>query len=129
MNAADANRYINLPWESGAVGPDAFDCWGLLRWVQLHHFGIRLPALPALVEDRRLLYLDEVNAGRWQPCTAPFHGCGVLLRGGDRPHVGVWLDLDAGGVLHAQEGAGVIFTERSNMKRMGYPRATYFRFL
>jgi len=129
MNAADVNRYIGLPWVSGGCGPDAFDCWGLLGCVQREYFGIRLPDLPADADDRRLLYQAQVDRGTWQVVDAPFHGCGVLLRGGDRPHVGVYLQLDAGGVLHALEGAGVIFTERANLKRLGYPRASWYRFL
>jgi cell wall-associated NlpC family hydrolase len=129
MNASDVNRYIGLPWVSGGCGPDAFDCWGLLGWVQRQYFGICLPDLPVDADDRRLLYQTQIERGTWRLVDAPFHGCGVLLRGGDRPHVGVYLQLDAGGVLHAQEGVGVIFTERTNIKRVGYPRASWYRFL
>lgn len=129
MNAIDVNRYIGLPWVSGGSGPAAFDCWGLLSWVQLHHFGICLPSLPSEADDRRRLYQAQIDTRAWQIEPAPFHGCGVLLRGGDRPHVGVYLQLDAGGVLHAQDGIGVVFTERANLKRVGYPRASWYRFV
>jgi hypothetical protein len=70
-----------------------------------------------------------MDTGAWRLIERPVHGSGVLLRGGDRPHVGVYLDLDGGGVLHAQEGAGVIFTERSKLKKVGYPRASWYSFL
>ncbi|WP_186155014.1 NlpC/P60 family protein [Burkholderia gladioli] len=127
MNATDANRYIGLPWRSGACGPDAFDCWGLLAWVQVHHFGVALPDLPSFLDDRRDLYQAMVETDRWRVVPTAFHGCGVLLRGGDRPHVGVYLEIDSGGVLHAQEGSGVVWTELRNLKRMGYPRASWYR--
>ncbi|MFL9892832.1 NlpC/P60 family protein [Paraburkholderia sp. RL17-381-BIF-C] len=129
MTPDQANAYIGLPWVDGARGPDCFDCWGLLSWVQLHHFDVVLPELPALPDTRRDLYRAHMDTGAWRLIERPVHGSGVLLRGGDRPHVGVYLDLDGGGVLHAQEGAGVIFTERSKLKKVGYPRASWYSFL
>lgn len=129
MTSDQANTYIGLPWVDGARGPGSFDCWGLLRWVQLHHFNLVLPDLPAMPDMRRELYREQMKSGTWSVIDRPVHGCGVLLRGGDRPHVGVYLDLDGGGVLHAQEGAGVIYTERSKLKKVGYPRASWYSFL
>lgn len=128
MTSDEINDYVGLPWVSGGVGPDAFDCWGLLSWIQRHHFGLILPSLPDLVDARRALYQHQIDSGAWQVRPMPVHGCGALLRGGDRPHVGVFLAVDGGGVLHAQEGDGVVFTARSNLKRMGYPRAAWYRF-
>jgi cell wall-associated NlpC family hydrolase len=129
MSSEQANSYIGLPWADGARGPESFDCWGLLRWVQLHHFSIALPDLPSMPDMRRDLYREQMASGAWNVIARPAHGCGVLLRSGDRPHVGVYLDLDGGGVLHAQEGAGVIYTERSKLKKVGYPRASWYSFL
>ncbi|MEM5461581.1 NlpC/P60 family protein [Paraburkholderia phytofirmans] len=129
MTSDQANTYIGLSWVDGARGPDSFDCWGLLRWVQLHHFDLVLPDLPAMPDMRRELYREQMESGTWRVIELPVHGCGVLLRGGDRPHVGVYLDLDGGGVLHAQEGAGVIYTERSKLKKVGYPRVSWYSFL
>jgi cell wall-associated NlpC family hydrolase len=129
MTADDANQYINRPWASGARGPDTFDCWGLLAWVQRHHFGIALPDLPDVPDERRDLYHAQMEAGSWRLVDRPVHGCGVLLRGGDRPHVGVYLNLDGGGVLHALEGVGVVFTPRPQLRMMGYPRASWYSFL
>jgi cell wall-associated NlpC family hydrolase len=129
MTNDDANQYIGRPWADGARGPDSFDCWGLLRWVQLCHFGLTLPDLPSLPDERRDLYRAQMDSAAWRVIEQPVHGCGVLLRGGDRPHVGVYLDLDGGGVLHSQEGVGVIFTDRTKLRRVGYPRASWYRFV
>jgi cell wall-associated NlpC family hydrolase len=129
MTADEANRYISLPWVSGGRGPKCFDCWGLLLWVQRVHFGIQLPERGGSPDEMRGLYRDELQTGRWRIMPIPFHGCGVLLRAGDRPHVGIYLRHDGGGVLHATEGAGVIYTPRPNLRQMGYPRVTWYEFL
>jgi cell wall-associated NlpC family hydrolase len=129
MTADEVNAYINLPWVGGARGPDSFDCWGLLSWVQREHFGVFLPERSTDAAAMRAIYHDELDAGRWRIIQRPFHGCGVLLRAGDRPHVGVYLRLDGGGVLHAMEGVGVTYTLRSQLRAMGYPRATWYEFL
>jgi cell wall-associated NlpC family hydrolase len=38
-------RYVGLPWAPGADGPDAYDCWGLVRAVQRERYGRDLPRL------------------------------------------------------------------------------------
>ncbi|WP_390679464.1 NlpC/P60 family protein [Burkholderia anthina] len=118
-----------MRWVDGARGPDTFDCWGLLVWIQREHFDIRLPERaidPGVMRD---LYRTEVDAGRWRIVPHPFDGCGVLLRGGDQPHVGVFLQNDGGGVLHAAEGAGVVYTPKRYLGEVGYARATWYKFL
>lgn len=127
MTSAEANRYIGLPWVSGAAGPDAFNCWGLLQVVQRDHFGIALPDL-IFGDAARQAYAEHMQARDWEVVPATFHGAGVLLRGGDDPHVGVWLDLDSGGVLHAMQGRGVIWTARSGLRLLGFSRLQYYRF-
>ncbi|MEM5449849.1 NlpC/P60 family protein [Paraburkholderia guartelaensis] len=129
MTSDEVNAYINRPWVGGGRGPDSFDCWGLLAWVQREHFGIHLPERVTDPAGMRAIYHDELESGRWRIVPRPVHGCGVLLRSGDRPHVGVYLQIDGGGVLHAMEGVGVIYTSRHQLTVMGYPRATWYEFL
>lgn len=40
-----ACKYIGLPWVAGAQGPDEFDCWGMVRWILKHEYGIDVPAV------------------------------------------------------------------------------------
>ena len=40
-----ACKYIGLPWVAGAQGPDEFDCWGMVRWILKHEYGIEVPAV------------------------------------------------------------------------------------
>ncbi|WP_175796327.1 NlpC/P60 family protein [Burkholderia anthina] len=129
MRSDEINRYVGLPWADGARGPDAFDCWGLLAWIQREHFGIVLPDRSVDPEVMRGVYRMQIEKGRWRTVECPHHGCGVLLRGGDRPHVGVYLSNDGGGVLHSSEGIGVVFTLKRHIGEAGYARATWYEFL
>ncbi|MBD4208184.1 peptidoglycan endopeptidase [Xanthomonas citri pv. citri] len=129
MKPADVIPYIGLPWKSGATGPDEYDCWGLLRHIQLQYFGIVLPLIVVGDESGcRDMFDEKINNREWVPVVTPRHGDGVLLRGGDLPHVGVYLDLDGGGILHALEGVGVVFTHARSLPAMGFGRTTYYRF-
>lgn len=129
MKAEQALPYIGLPWKAGATGPDAYDCWGLLRHVQLKYFGIILPEI--VVGDAatcREMFNEKINNHDWVLVQYPQHGDGVLLRGGNEPHVGIWLDIDGGGILHALEGVGVVFNNPRGLPGMGFGRATYYHF-
>lgn len=128
MTPADINAYIGLPWVAGARGPDAFDCWGLLRYVQAAHFGRALPDLPEFGAVARDLYQARMTSRAWESIAVPEHGAGVLMRDGDAPHVGVWLDCEGGGVLHAMERVGVVWTPRQSLRLIGFSRLKYYRF-
>jgi len=126
MNAADVNRYIGLPWRLGARGPDAYDCWGLLRHCRAVYFADSIPDVE-LGDQARALYAHKMRSGQWRIVSTPEHGDGVLLRHGNDPHVGLYLDLDGGGVLHALEGCGVVFTALAALKPLGFGRPTFYR--
>ncbi len=117
-----------MRWEQGRRGPDTWDCWGLLRHIEREHFGRDLPEIPAIPADTRTLYQHRLSTGEWEFVDVPAHGDGVLLRGGDHPHVGVWLDIGQGGVLHALSGIGVIWTVKSALRLAGYSRIKFHRF-
>jgi hypothetical protein len=42
-------------------------------------------------------------------------------------HIGTWLDVDGGGVLHCTRGIGVIFTHDAAWRLSGFGRREYFR--
>jgi cell wall-associated NlpC family hydrolase len=121
-------QYIGKPWVAGGTGPEEFDCWGLLTHVAREHFGRKLPGIMGLTEDeRREAYRRGLEGGLWRLVEHPQHGDAVLLRGGSSPHVGVYLDIDGGGVLHALEGVGVIFSRRVVLPTQGYGRVQFYR--
>ena len=108
-----AEELIGRPYRTGGQGPDAFDCWGLVRWVIAQRFGRELPAILVELDDLRavlLAFRDHPERQRWTAVQEPDEGDCVLLRQSRHPiHVGVWLGVDGGGVLHAVEGNGVVF--------------------
>lgn len=128
MNAEDAAKYIGKPHKPGGEGPDAYDCWHLLRHLQATYFNVEMPIAPIGDEDACLaLFKDKVSTGDWSVLALPEHGCGALLRGGRWPHVGIYLDIDGGGILHALEGPGIVWTKLSSLRVMGFGRTTYYR--
>lgn len=120
-------RLIGIRYELGADGPDSYDCRGLLLHCQRTFFGKDLPPLPMGAEMRDL-FADRLHAGAWQHVEVPEHGDAALLRGGDHPHVGVWLTCDGPGVLHALDGVGVIWSPQATLRLLGFSRIRFIRF-
>lgn len=109
-----AAGYPGLPYRAGADGPDAFDCWGLVRHVFRHRFGIEFP--PVIVGDdgadnvKAIKQSARVSGMRPLPAgTPPAEGDIVIMRSRVRLHCGVALEL-AGRVcvLHAAHECGVV---------------------
>ena len=126
MSFAD---YIGIPWEAGAQGPDCYDCMGFFRFVQGRHFGIEVPLVIAPDYDDpyglSALFTTHTERQRWELIQKPFHGCAVLVR---RPsHIGVWIDLDGGGVLHCVRGSGVVFTHDAAWPASGFGRREFLK--
>ena len=122
-------HYIGLPWESGAQGPDSYDCMGFFRMVQRAHFGVQVPIIiaPDYEDGAALagLFVRHEERSRWLPVDAPAHGDAVLIK---KPmHIGTWIDVDGGGVLHCVRGAGVVFTLDAAWRLSGFGRRAFFR--
>lgn len=121
--------YIGTPWTAGGQGPDAFDCMGFFRMLQGKHFDIEVPSIiapnyddPAALSS---LFGAHAERTRWARIEKPEHGCAVIVH---RPmHIGTWLDIDGGGVLHCVRGPGVIFTSDSSWPLSGFGRREFFR--
>lgn len=101
--------YLGKPWIAGGSGPEAYDCWGLVRAVYRERLGILLPevdvsALSPLAVRRALAGHEERS--HWRALAGPAPYAVALMSYGERPHhVGLWTGE---GVLHAIEGAGVV---------------------
>lgn len=122
--------YIGTPWEAGSQGPDTYDCWGFFRMVQREHFGIDVPLILAIDYDDPTalvnLFREHGENARWESVDVPQNGDAVIIH---KPfHIGLWLDVDGGGVLHCIRGAGVIFTYDAAWRLSGFGRREYRRF-
>lgn len=122
-------RYIGVPWEAGAQGPDAYDCMSFFRFLQGAHFGVEVPIIIAPDYDDPAaltgLFGGHAERARWARVATPHHGDAVMIH---KPmHIGTWLDLDGGGVLHCVRGIGVIFTKDADWRMSGFGRREYFR--
>jgi hypothetical protein len=63
----------------------------------------------------------ERDSGHWSAVDNPGHGDCVLMSQSMLPtHVGVWLDVNGGGVLHCAEGMGVIFSSNNHLNNIFY---------
>lgn len=123
---------IGKPWVSGASGPEAFDCWGLLRHVLKERRGFQLSQYGGVKEtglSEMLKTATSEAAYRWRRIVQPVHLCGVGMSRGKRiEHVGLWLDEANGGVLHSHEGAGVVFQSQSSIRQTGFQNFMFYNF-
>lgn len=128
-----AEDLIGRPWQAGGRGPDAFDCWGMVRFCWREHFGIEVPEIPVDAADlRRVLdaFRDHPERRRWRLVAEPREGDAVLMRQSRHPvHVGLWLDVDGGGVLHAARGIGVAFQKPLDLLAQGWRIEGFYRFI
>jgi len=119
-----AEQYIGIPWQAGGRGPDAYDCWGLLLHVMRRHYG-------RSIQDCNVSEIEAGElrrlAGEWRPVDAPRDGDGVKMGSAERLHVGVYVNQNGGAVLHCAERYGVILTQVSALRSMGFSPVTYYR--
>lgn len=133
-----ANDYIGLPWQNGAQGPEAFDCWSLVRHVQHAHYGRELPIINVDADDLAAVgeaFTSHPERARWQRVYPPQDGdCVLTHKGAQVDHVGIYLELDGGDdpreirILHAVRGSGVVCTAPPVLKRMGWHPLEFYRF-
>lgn len=126
---SEFTNYIGIPWEAGAQGPITYDCMGFFKFIQKKHFNIEVDTIIAPdyenKEELSSLFSTNPERNKWNKILHPFHGCAVIIH---RPmHIGTWLDIDGGGVLHCARGIGVIFTKDGSWNVSGFGRKEYFR--
>lgn len=115
-------QYVGRPFAEKGLGPDSFNCWGLLRWVYLHHHPQRhaLPTYEHLYEstnDRDTL--AEIISGekqqKWREVTDPQDFDAVLIRMRGVPmHVGIVTKK--GHMLHCCHGIGTSHERFDSMR-------------
>jgi len=124
---------VGKPYRSGARGPDAFDCWGIVQFGWQQRLGLNVPdvrlrsaAMFRSVMRGGHVAVDDVEAVE---VDAPAELDAVYMTSRQHPHhVGLWIAPDAlGGVLHAIEGAGVVFQRRADLIAHGIAIVKFMR--
>ena len=119
-----AEDLIGRPWVAGGRGPYAFDCWGLVRFCWRERFRIEVPEIPVDAANLRAVlsgFRDHPERERWKLVERAREGDAVLMRQSRHPvHVGIWLAVDGGGVLHAARDIGVVFQGPADLTTHGW---------
>lgn len=117
-------RVLDKPYRAGAQGPDAYDCWSLALACQREVFGRVLPVFMADPHELRHLIRMIENSDvhdSWPEVPRPVHGALVTMAHARFPsHLGTWLDLDGGSVLHTMENAGTAFETPLALRAVGW---------
>ena len=125
------NDFIGMPYQEGARGPDAFDCYGLVAAVFRALRGVELPdwyqTAPGPQWASRAISValcGEVAGGRTEKVTEPedfdIAIVGSMFRA---HHVGVVID---GGVLHASKAFGSAWHPHRRFAAL-YPLVEFYR--
>jgi cell wall-associated NlpC family hydrolase len=122
---------IGLPWSDNGHGPDSYSCWGLTRECQRAVFGRDLPIINHPATLRSLIETIEHHEIRdaWPEVKKPVHGDLVTMTHARHPHhIGVYLGLDGGRVLHSTEQTGVMCCSLTQLKLEGFVRLRFHRY-
>lgn len=122
--------FLRAKFRHDAYGPDEFDCYGLVWYVNFHHNGVDLPRFDDM--EGQLARINAAIKGQamsadWQQVEKPQDFDVVLMRrAGDAYHVGVWFNVDGGKVLHATP-QGVLCNDLGGLRRMHFQHIQYYR--
>lgn len=130
-----ATGLIGLPYLEGGAGPEAFDCWGLVRYVFETVHGIKMPVievgthLEATPENARMIrHAAEVSGWRPTDERLPQVDDIVIMTGLEGRHVGVMVAANGGLlILHCLEGAGVCAQPLSDLSLFGFRDIEFWR--
>lgn len=119
---------IGKPYQIGASGPEAFDCYGLAREVQR----LALVDMPQVerVSDYVETLRDHEERNRWQLVDRPEEFDLVLMANVVRRdrHIGVYIRPgNAGVVIHAIDHMGVCLHDLQALRAMGMNEIRFYR--
>ena len=119
---------IGRPYKFGADGPDAYDCWGLVRHL-LFELGVPSERLPAFdgqsYESVGESLRKDWLGGTWERVETGRPGDAVLMaRLKGYHHVGV---VTPSGIIHADKPLGVCIQDEGSLKTTFWQRWVYFR--
>lgn len=139
MNIIDRSNFIRdligKPWKANGTGPNEFDCWHLAQHVENILFKRKLPSIdvPDNLSWAWLLHTISTHSERanWverlisHGLVTANDGALVLMARSLRPaHIGVWL-VPEQGVIHCDQGTGVMFDSISFLRAQGWNKLTF----
>ena len=95
-------------------------------------YGILLPAYPTITSKNMLAVTKAITSGAaesdWVKLKEPIDGCVVALSKNMRilHHVGIYLAIDRGVLLHATDSGSVIAQSINDLNRWGWRRIEYY---
>lgn len=125
-------QFINIPFQACGRGAEAVDCWGLVCRVYQTVKGVSLPLYTAEFSERlaRVCHSPDVVAQQgFREIEKPSDLCIVAMscRGAFLHHVGVFLAVDGGKVLHAASPASSV-QKLSAIKSAGYHTLKFYEY-
>lgn len=127
---------IGRPYRIGARGPDAFDCYGLVRFVLGELQGLGLPddlGRPIVTtRDQAEAMLSHPERENWMEIPAhEAQDLDLILMGnvlGRDFHLGLFMQAGSNvGVLHVDQTRGVVFDDMPSLKASGFNYLRAFR--
>lgn len=115
-----AFEYLGRPWIA-----KVHECGHFFVDVQRERFGVVSQVIDAdslsVLSCVRALSGHHPELLNWVEVEVPEEGDAVQMSHSRHPHhIGVWVDVDGGGVLHCVEGPGVVFSTRKSLKAHGW---------
>lgn len=114
-----AEKYIGRAWINGR-----FDCWGLVQEVYRNELGITLSPIITNAESIRNVYSEFAKSNNYthlQETKELKDKSIVVLSQGKHPnHVGLWADIDGGGIVHNLQDIGVVFQKEIELNISGW---------
>lgn len=114
-----AEKYIGRAWINGQ-----FDCWGLVQEVYKNELNIELSPIVTNAENIKNVYSEFAKSNNYshlQEATTLKDKSIVVLSQGKYPnHVGLWADIDGGGIIHNLQDIGVVFQKMTELKLSGW---------
>ena len=118
-----AAKYIGIPFEPGARGPEKVDCWGLVVLAYRQEFKIELPLYPGFSINKPVEAATAMRQGlvaEWTPIPIPIEGCLVAMsQRTEIHHIGLYLEEDGGKVLHAFGSQKVVADTTKTLRLKG----------
>jgi len=114
--------YLNCKWEAGANGPDKYDCHHLVIEIKKKFYNQQLPSVEVNANNlfsvikaikKNKVWNDFVKLDK------PEDGCIVKMFSAEQPnHIGIYIKMDSGGVLHCSQRWNVSFDSVFNLRKV-----------